>query len=72
MQHLRFAAHLAFYPNCTELVTRESLLPVTGAPIHILLGDNEQDTDVTAARGVCAGQTARRHSIRCQILSRNA
>jgi dienelactone hydrolase len=42
---LRFAAHLSFYPNCTELLN-EHLPPVTGAPIHILLGDN--DTDASA------------------------
>jgi len=43
---VRFAAHLAFYPNCTEFMSKEHLPPMTGAPVHILLGDNDADTSV--------------------------
>jgi dienelactone hydrolase len=43
---LHFAAHLSFYPNCTELVMNEHLPPMTGVPMHILLGDNDADTSV--------------------------
>lgn len=46
IENPRFAAHLAFYPNCSELVMNEHLPPVTGAPIHILLGDNDPDSSV--------------------------
>ncbi len=58
---VRFAAHLAFYPNCTEFATREQLPPMTGAPVHILLGDNDQDTSVedcvAVAKQIGAGIT---------------
>lgn len=49
---IRFAAQLAFYPNCTEFVQVQSLPPMTGTPVHILLGDNDEDTSVEDCQAV--------------------
>jgi uncharacterized protein len=51
---VRYAAMLAFYPNCTEFVTAEDLMPVTGAPVHILLGDHDEDTSVEDCQALAA------------------
>ena len=42
---IRFAASVALYPNCTQFVTAEHLPPMTGAPILIMLGSNDEDTN---------------------------